>query len=156
MWVANIRSQHKFLNWFLIYEWVKVVNSSACPVYLKLTFFTLEWTNERLPRLGISIVSTKVERKKVNGGLLLILPRPETIMGRSTNINISYILINVKKIGECYSAINRLRKFIIEKYVFLFFFGGGGGVSESCIFLPFDDVVYDCCQHYKLRTNVLH
>ena len=69
-------------------------------------------------------------------------------------INILYSLINVTKIVECYSAINRLQKLIIEKDAFLcskiFVW------PESCIFLPFDDVVYDSCQHYKLRTHILH
>ena len=51
----------------------------------------------------------------------MAIPGTEKLMMiRTTNINILYILRNVTKIGECYSAINRLPKLIIEKHVFLF------------------------------------
>ena len=61
----------------------------------------------------------KLSEEKVHDSLLVRLPRAEK-MEWSTNINILCNLINVKKIGECYSAINRLPKLIIEKDMFLF------------------------------------
>ena len=42
------------------------------------------------------------------------------MMGMNTNINILYILINVTNNEECYLAMNRLPKLLIEKDVFLF------------------------------------
>ena len=91
--------------------------------------------------LGISIVLTEVERRKgeekVNGSLLLRFPRAEKMMGRCTKIKILYILINVTKYEECYSAINRLPKLIIEKDVFLFSLFGRNCVFSYFIMLLF-------------------
>ena len=58
-------------------------------------------------------------------------------MGRSTNINILYILTNVTEIGECYSVINRLPKLIIEKDMFLFSLIGRNRVFSYILILLF-------------------
>ena len=62
----------------------------------------------------------KLSEENVNESFLLRPPSAEKIMGRSTNMNILYILINVTLIGECCLALFRLPKLIFEKDVFLF------------------------------------
>ena len=81
-------------------------------------------------RLGISIVSTEVERRKVKGSLLM--------MGRCTNINIFYILIIVTKIEN---AIRWQIDYRNDVFLFSFLF------DRSRVYSSFDAVVYDSCQH---------
>ena len=76
-------------------------------------------------------------KKKSTGVSCWELPRAEKIIGRSTNINILYILINVTKFGECYSALNRIPKLIIEKDMFLFYLFGRNRVFSYFLMLLF-------------------
>ena len=104
------------------------------------------------------LAQPKLSGGKVNGSFLLRPPGAEKMTRRSTNMNVlyMYILIIVTKIGECYSAKNRLPKLIIETDVFLCSLFGQNRVFSYFMVLLFTISVNIRNWEQRVYISIIH